>query len=98
MLLQFSLNIDSDLGVFLFGIFHTLYLVGGFNPSEKYWSKWESSPSRDEHKKCLKPPPSLCMLFFMVYLPTCMVDFSYLHAWLIFYGACRFFVLFGGES
>jgi len=29
-------------------------LVGGFNPSEKYWSKWESSPSRGENKKSLK--------------------------------------------
>ena len=27
------------------------YLVGGFNPFEKYWSKWESSPSRGENKK-----------------------------------------------
>ena len=26
-------------------------LVGGFNPFEKYSSKWESSPSRDENKK-----------------------------------------------
>jgi len=25
-------------------------LVGGFNPSEKYKSKWESSPNRGEHK------------------------------------------------
>ena len=25
-------------------------LVGGFNPSEKYLSKWESSPNRGEHK------------------------------------------------
>ena len=33
-------------------------LVGGFNPSEKYQSKWESSPSRGENKKYLKPPPS----------------------------------------
>ena len=33
-------------------------LVGGFNPSEKYSSKWESSPSRGENKKYLKPPPS----------------------------------------
>ena len=28
-------------------------LVGGFNPVEKYWSKWESSPSRGENKKYL---------------------------------------------
>jgi len=34
------------------------YLVGGFNPSEKYWSKWESSPNSDENRKCLKPPTS----------------------------------------
>ena len=34
-------------------------LVGGFNPSEKYESKWESSPNRDENKKYLKPPPSI---------------------------------------
>jgi len=34
------------------------FLVGGFNPFEKYESKWESSPSRGENKKCLKPPPS----------------------------------------
>ena len=34
------------------------YLVGGFNPFEKYWSNWESSPNRGENKKCLKPPAS----------------------------------------
>ena len=34
------------------------YLVGGFNPSENYESKWESSPNRGEHRKYLKPPPS----------------------------------------
>ena len=33
------------------------YLVGVFNPFEKYWSKWESSPNRGEHKKYWKPPP-----------------------------------------
>ena len=33
-------------------------LVGGFHPSEKYESKWESSPNRGENKKYLKPPPS----------------------------------------
>ena len=32
-------------------------LVGGFNPSEKCESKWESSPNRGEHEKYLKPPP-----------------------------------------
>ena len=40
-----------------------IYLVGGFNPSEKYSSKWESSPSRGENKKCLKPPPSYTKLY-----------------------------------
>ena len=33
--------------------------AGGFNPVEKYWSNWESSPSRCENEKYLKPPPSL---------------------------------------
>ena len=32
-------------------------LVGGFNPSQKYLSKWNSSPSRGENNRCLKPPP-----------------------------------------
>ena len=31
-------------------------LVGGFNPFEKYWWNWESSPIRGENKKYLKPP------------------------------------------
>ena len=35
------------------------YLVGGFNPFEKYKSNWIISPSRDENKEYLKPPPSL---------------------------------------
>ena len=36
---------------------YTDFLVGGFNPSEKYKSKWVHLPQfRDEHKKCLKPP------------------------------------------
>ena len=34
------------------------FLVGGFNPFEKYYSKWIISPGRDESKKYLKPPPS----------------------------------------
>ena len=38
-------------------------LVGGFNPSEKYWSKWESSSNRGENKKYLKPPPRSPMSF-----------------------------------
>ena len=34
------------------------YLVGGFNPTEKYLSKWESSPNTGENQKYLKPQPS----------------------------------------
>ena len=34
-------------------------LVGGFNPFETYWSKWESSLSRGENTNSLKPPPSM---------------------------------------
>ena len=34
-----------------------IQLVGGFNPFEKYQSKWIISPARDENKKSLKPPP-----------------------------------------
>ena len=37
------------------GVTWIVYLVGGFNPSEKYSSKWKSSPNRGENKKCLKP-------------------------------------------
>ena len=33
------------------------YLVGGFNPFEKYSSKWIISPGRVENQKYLKPPP-----------------------------------------
>ena len=29
-------------------------LVGSFNPFEKNWSKWKSSPSRVENKRYLK--------------------------------------------
>ncbi len=34
-------------------------LVGDFNPLEKYLSNWIISPNTVEHKKCLKPPPSI---------------------------------------
>ena len=34
-------------------------LVGGFNPFEKYESKWESSPNRGENRKYLKTPPRI---------------------------------------
>ena len=43
--------------------FRGVFLVGGFNPSKKYESKWESSPGRGENKKCLKPPPSFLSCF-----------------------------------
>ena len=33
-------------------------LVGGFNPSEKYWSIGMSIPNIWENKKCSKPPTS----------------------------------------
>ena len=49
------------LGVFPFKIWWfsraKKHLVGGFNPFEKYESKWESSPNSGENKKSLKPPP-----------------------------------------
>ena len=41
-------------------------LVGGFNPSEKYWSKWESSPNRGENKTYLKPPTSLLPIISII--------------------------------
>ena len=31
------------------------HVVGGFNPFEKYYSKWESFPGRGENEKYLKP-------------------------------------------
>ena len=40
----------------------THILVGGFNPFEKYWSKWESSANRGGNKIFLKPPPSIWSL------------------------------------
>ena len=40
--------------------FFMVYLVGGWtNPFEKYLWNWIISPGRDEHKKSLKPPPSI---------------------------------------
>ena len=40
-----------------------VFLVGGFNPCEKYESKWESSPGKDEKNKYLKPPPRFFLGF-----------------------------------
>ncbi len=45
--LEISMPITRDNG----------YLVGGFNPSEKYESNCIISPNRGENKKYLKPPP-----------------------------------------
>ena len=41
------------------------HLVGGFNPSEKYLSNWESSPNGGE-KKYLKPPASHLLIQFWI--------------------------------
>ena len=38
-------------------------LVGGFNASEKYQSKWESSPNTGENKKSLKPTPRFTYMY-----------------------------------
>ena len=43
-------------------------LVGGFNPFEKYLSKWESSPNWGENKNCLKPPPRDLLQFVLVFV------------------------------
>ena len=48
-------------GVVLIGVkgrYTHVFLFGGFNPFEKYWSNWIISPSRGKNKKYLKPPPS----------------------------------------
>ena len=40
--------------------------VGGFNPIEKYWSKWESSPGRGGNKKyfsCHHPAVNVGIVF-----------------------------------
>ena len=38
-----------------------LYLVGGFNPFEKYQSNWIISPKRGERKKIFELPPPCYM-------------------------------------
>ena len=42
---------------------HQNYLVGGFNPSEKYARQVGTScpQGSGENKKCLKPPPVICI-------------------------------------
>ena len=45
------------------------FLAGGWtNPSERYYSNWIISPSRDETKKLLKPPPSFLLLLTLIAL------------------------------
>ena len=54
-------NSNKDIRIYLrclSGRLNMSELVGGFNPFEKYLSKWESSPGRGGNKKYLKPPPS----------------------------------------
>jgi len=49
------------------------YLVGGFNPFEKYESNWESSPNKGENKTYLKPPTSY--FFWGGVFSICACDF-----------------------
>ena len=50
---------SNPLGIVCWGVrLPNSFLVGGFNPSEKYSSNWQYSPNRGENKKYLKPPPS----------------------------------------
>ena len=49
-------------------LFKCVYLVGGFNPFEKYQSNWIISPGKDENKKYLKPPPRY--IYICIYLYT----------------------------
>jgi len=42
------------------------FLVGGFNPFEKYQSNWKSSPNREENNKYLKPPVFVFDMFSFV--------------------------------
>ena len=64
-----SFTVLKKASIFL-SVFDMFFLVGGFNPFEKYESKLDHFPKdRDEHKKCLKQPPRfcvLCLLFFFV--------------------------------
>ena len=49
------------------GMYRELILLGGFNPFEKYWSKWESAPNRAENKIYLKPPPRISIVFLVTF-------------------------------
>ena len=65
------------------GLFYSsdLILVGGFNPFEKYESKWESSPNRDEHIKYLKPPLSIVNSFKIQNTQVSNFSPSHLQVW-----------------
>ena len=54
--LLFGVNVKG--GFFWKPLLYINNLVGGFYPSEKYWSEWKPSPNRGENKRSLKPPPS----------------------------------------
>ena len=49
---------DGLLGLLLIDITSNSYLIGGFNPSEKYWSVGMIIPNIWKNKKCSKPPTS----------------------------------------
>ena len=46
-----------------------IWLVGGFNPSEKYWSKWESSPNRGENKNIWNHQPDELITNTFFFIP-----------------------------
>ena len=50
-----------------------------FQPIWRILVKWESSPNRDEHKKCLKPPPSLWIVHLQDFFPESQTSLT---AWL----------------
>ena len=65
-LLSMFFSKKSYISAYVFCSYRSLpaFLVGGFNPSEKYESNGKSSPNRGENKKCLKPPPRFWKIFF----------------------------------
>ena len=72
----FSINCIVQRGLY--------WLVGGFNPSEKYSSKWESSPNRDEHKNIFETT-TYSWSFTRVVL-ACLINAS-LHMYLLPFAA-----------
>ena len=51
---------------------YNIFLVGGFNPFEKYQSKWKSSPSKGEHKQFLKSPARIT--YFLLWTNCCCAE------------------------